>query len=97
MSEAVKDVVFFIQLLQLMQIAVQLPMKVRVDNIAAIFTTMNTTATGCTKHINIQTKFVKEYQEDRRLVIVFVKSEVTYADTPTKNITNDLHEKHSSF
>ena len=56
----------------------------------------NVTTTGRTKHVDIRTKFVREYQEDGKITIIFVKSEDNHADILTKNITGDLHDKHST-
>ena len=46
------------------------------------------------KHIDIRTSFVKEYQEDGKIIIKFVKSEDNEADMFTKNTTNIIFQKH---
>ena len=61
LSEAVKEVRFLQQLCESMQIQTQLPVIVRVDNAAAIYMSQNTTTTTRTKHIDMRTKFVKEF------------------------------------
>ena len=47
-----------------------------------------------TKHIDIRTSFVKEYQEDGKIIIKFVKSEDKEADIFTKNTTNVIFHNH---
>ena len=47
-----------------------------------------------TKHIDIRTSFVKEYQEDGKIIIKFVKSEDNEADIFTKNTTNVIFQRH---
>ena len=47
-----------------------------------------------TKHIYIRTSFVKEYQEDGKIIIKFVKSEDNEADIFTKNTTNTIFQRH---
>ena len=47
-----------------------------------------------TKHIDIRTAFVKEYQEDGKIIIKFVKSEENEADIFTKNTTNVIFSNH---
>ena len=47
---------------------------------------------GC--HIDIRTSFVKEYQEDGKIIIKFVKSEENEADIFTKNTTNVIFHNH---
>ena len=48
----------------------------------------NCTTSDRTKHIDIRTLFVKEYQEDGKIIIKFVKSEENEADIFTKNTKN---------
>ena len=47
-----------------------------------------------TKHIDIRTSFVKENQEDGKIIIKFVKSEDNEADIFTKNTTNVIFQNH---
>ena len=42
------------------------------------------------RHIDIRTSFVKEYQEDGKIIIKFLKSEDNEADIFTKNTTNAI-------
>ena len=64
LSEVVKELKFMVQLLQTMNIEVELPITVHVDNVGAIWLSNNRTTSDCIKHIDIRTSFVKEYQED---------------------------------
>ena len=61
-----------VQLLQTMNIEVKLPITYHVDNIGAIWLSNNRTTSDRTKHIDIRTSFVKEYQEDGKIIIKFV-------------------------
>ena len=54
----------------------------------------NRTTSDRTKHIDIITSFVKEYQEDGKIIIKFVKSEDNEADIFTKNTTNEIFHNH---
>ena len=42
----------------------------------------------------IRTSFVKEYQEDGKIIIKFVKSEENESDIFTKNTTNVIFRNH---
>jgi len=95
LSEAIKEVIFLINLLGSMRINVQLPVIVRVDNVGAIFMSENLTTTSRTKHIDIRSKYVREYVEDGVIKIIFVKSEDNDSDLLTKNLGSELHHKHS--
>ena len=62
LSEVVKELKFIVQLFHTMNIAVDLPITVHVDNVGAIWLSNNRTTSYRTKHIDIRTSFVKEYQ-----------------------------------
>ena len=94
LSEVVKELKFIVQLLQTMNIAVELPITVHVDNVGAIWLSNNRNTGDRTKHIDIRPSFVKEYQEDGKIIIKFVKSEDNEADIFTKNTTNIIFQKH---
>ena len=94
LSEVVKELKFIVQLLQTMNIEVELPITVHVDNVGAIWLSNNRTTSDRTKHIDIRTSFVIEYQEDGKLIIKFVKSEENEADIFTKNTTNVIFSNH---
>ena len=94
LSEVVKELIFIVQLPQTMNIEVELPITVHVDNVGAIWLSNNRTTGDRTKHIDIRTSFVKEYQEDGKIIIKFVKSEDNEADIFTKNTTNVIFHNH---
>ena len=64
LSDAVKEVMFMIQLQGSMKILVKYPLIARVDNVGAIFMASNITTTCHTKHIDIRYKYVNAYVED---------------------------------
>ena len=94
LSEVVKELKFIVQLLQTINIEVKLPITVYVDNVGAIWLSNNRTTSDRTKSIDIRTSFVKEYQEDGKIIIKFVKSEENEADIFTKNTTNVIFSNH---
>ena len=94
LSEVVKELKFIVQLLQTMNVEVELPITVYVDIVRAIWLSNNRTTSDRTKHIDIRTSFVKEYQEDGKIIIKFVKSEDNEADIFTKNTTNVIFHNH---
>ena len=94
LSEVVKELKFIVQFIQTMNIEVELPITAYVDNVGAILLSNNRTTSDRTKHIDIRTSFVKEYQEDGKIIIKFVKSEDNEADIFTKNTTNGIFHNH---
>ena len=77
-----------------MNITVELPITVHVDNVGAIWLSNNRNTGDRTKHIDIRTAFVKEYQEDGKIIIMFVKSEDNEADIFTKNTSSSIYQRH---
>ena len=77
-----------------MNIEVELPITVYVDNVGAIWLSNNCTTSDRTKHIDIRTSFVKEYQEDEKIINKFVKSEENEADIFAKTTTNVIFSNH---
>ena len=94
LSEVVKELKFIAQLLQTMNIEVELPITVHMDNVGTKWLSNNRNTGDRTKHIDIRTSFVKEYQEDGKIIIKFVKSEDNEADIITKNTTNIIFQRH---
>ena len=78
-----------------MQIQTQLPVFVRVDNTAAIYMSQNITNTTQTKHIDVRTKFIKEFCENGIIKIIFARSEDNDSDILPKNLQSELFGNHS--
>ena len=77
-----------------MKITVELPITVHVDNVGAIWLSNNRNTGDRTKHIDIRKAFVKEYQEDGKIVIKFVKLEDNEAVIFTKNTSSIIFQRH---
>ena len=60
-SEVVKEIKFIYQLLESMDVKVPLPIKVRVDNIGAIWLVNNSGVSERTKHVDTRAHFVRTY------------------------------------
>ena len=95
MSEAAKEVKFVYQVLMSMEINVELPIVVRVDNIGAIFMGENVHVSSRSKHVDVRYHFVREFVYDDFIKIIFVCSGDNDADIFTENLSCDLYEKHS--
>ena len=82
LSEAVKEVMFIIQLLESMKVLIEYPVMLKVDNVGAIFMASNIILPCCTKHVD---KYVNEYVEDGVVKIAFLKSADHYCNILIKN------------
>ena len=92
LSEAVKEVMFVIQLVGSMKILVKLPVTVKVANVGATFMASNINTMLCTKHVDIRYKFLNECVEYVIIKTIFVKSAENNSD---KNLNAQLNKKHS--
>ena len=96
LSEAVREIKFITQVLVSMNLPVEYPIMVHVDNVGAIFLANNKTTSDRTKHVDIRHHFVREYIEDGIVKIIFVMSSENDADDFTKNLPGEAYEKHSN-
>ena len=65
LSEVVKEFKFIVQLPQTMNIEVELPITVHVDNVGAIWLSNNRTTSDRTKHIDIRTSLMNIKRMER--------------------------------
>jgi hypothetical protein len=94
MSEAVKEIKFIYYLLRDIGIKVDLPILVKTDNVGAMFMTQNASSGMRTRHVNTCYHFVRENLKDGIIKIEFVKSVDNESDIFTKNVTQEIYEKH---
>jgi hypothetical protein len=95
LSEAAKEIKFVYMILQSMGIQIKTPIKVRVDNVGAIYMSGMNTTSNRTKHIDIRYHFVREYVEDKFIDIVYVRTKENDADIFTKNVDGTTYEEHA--
>jgi len=93
-SEVMKEVLFILQLLRHLQVKIQLPIRVHVDNIGAIFLAENQNSSDRTKHVDTRYHFVRQYIRDGTVLIEFVRSCDNDSDIFTKNMTCEIHHQH---
>ena len=82
-SEICKEILFIRETFEFLNITIQYPIIIQVDNVGAIYITKNNDGKR-TKHIDIRYHFVREYVEDDIVKISFVKSADNIADVFTK-------------
>ena len=95
LSEVVATIKFIVQLLSDMEIQVELPIKVYVDNVGAIFLANNQTTSDRTKHVDVRYHFIREYIENGTVKILFIRSGENDADLFTKNVPSAIYTKHA--
>ena len=95
-SEVAQEILFISGILEFMNIKVEHPIIVNVDNIGAIYLAQNAATGNRTKHIDTRYHFVREYIEQGILKVVFVRSAENDADIFTKNLPTYPYLKHQS-
>ena len=78
-----------------MKIEVELPIRVNVDNIGAIFLAENQNSSDRTKHVDIRYHFIRQYIKDGTIMVEFVRSSENDSDIFTKNVTSETFSRHS--
>jgi len=93
-SELVKEIMFTLQILELLHIQVELPIKIYIDNIGAIFMARNNSSGPGTCHVNYRYNYCRELHGSL-IELIFIRSENNEADIFTKNVTKKEHERHA--
>ena len=94
-SEAIKEVVFVIQVLVSIGIAVETPVVVRVDNMGAVFMSENQSSASRTRHIDTRWHYTRDLVNEKVIKIVFVRTAENKSDVLTKNVPGEIHDRHS--
>jgi hypothetical protein len=77
-SEIAKEILFKKQLLNTINIKIEL--IICVDNVGAISLAISLSVSQRTKHVDIRAHFIREYNEEDILKLVFIRSENIDAD-----------------
>jgi hypothetical protein len=95
LSEVTTEIVFIAGVLEFLNVEIQYPIEVFVDNLGAIYLSKNATSGGRTKHIDTRYHFVREFVEDGKVKVTFVRTHLNTADVMTKNVSSDLYKRHT--
>ena len=94
-SEVCAEIMLMKQMMEFLQMKVNLPILVNMDNVGAIYLASNATSGQRTRHIDVRYHFVRNYVEEGIVKIVFVQSKENDADMFTKNVGEQDFIKHS--
>ena len=84
-TETAKEIKFLYQLWISIGIKVPLPIKIKVDNVGAIWLANNSGVSEGTKHVDTRVHFVRSFVMDEVVSIKFVKSAENTSHIMTKN------------
>jgi hypothetical protein len=95
MTNTVKEVTFIQQILS--ELAFNLcPAIICEDNQGAIFLATNSQVGMRTKHIDVRYHFLRDKVEDGSICFVYVRSENNPSDLCTKNVKQQIHDRHAN-
>jgi hypothetical protein len=94
MSEAVKEIKFIYYLLREIGIEVNLLITVKTDSVGAMFMAQNVSSGVRTRHIDARYHYVRENSEEGIINIEFIKSVENDSDIFTKNVSQEIYDKH---
>ena len=76
-------------------ITVELPVKVWIDNVGAIFMSENESSSSRTRHMDTRYWYVHQLQEEHGLIKVhFVRTKDNVSNIGTKNVTTETFKAH---
>ena len=90
MSEGMKDLLFIKMCLNYIKMKINLPMIVLIDNIGAIKMLDSKTGQCKTKHIDTRFHWIKQYVDEGKVRVNYIKSEENVADILTKNLLLEI-------
>ena len=94
LTEAVKEVPFIAQMLLFMGVKIELPIKIKVDNMGAVYMAEGSVNSARTRHIDTLNKYVVQLQEEGLIKVEFTPSNTNKSDPLTKNLQGDLFQQH---
>ena len=83
------------QILLFLGITVELPVRVKVDNVGAIYMSQNNVSSSRTRHMDTRYRYVNELQDDGLIKLEFVRSAQNISDIATKNVTGEIRDAHA--
>ena len=86
---------FIVQVIESIRIEVKKLVTIRVDNIGAIYMAKDSNTLQCSKYVDVRYKYVTEFIDKRFCEIMFIKTEENQSNGFKKNLSRELHEKHT--
>ena len=94
LSETVRVIMEAKQIIEELGFECELPIKVHIDNIGAIYIARNNVGRTTTRHVNIRYHYVRELVEQKIIEVVFIKTKDNTSDIMTKNCDKKDYTKH---
>jgi len=95
LDEVIRIVIHLITILQFMQIPMDEPIKIYIDNKSAIELCTMLKTTHKTSAINVRVNFIRQCINNRIIELHFIPSKLNVADIMTKQLSVEEHERHT--
>jgi hypothetical protein len=92
--EVVVSMLFAWRVVESMGLAVQLPMKIEVDNKGVVDLANSWTATNRTRHIATRINFLREFKAQGTVSVLWVSNQLMSSDIFTKNVGGQSFVRH---
>ncbi len=89
-----QDMLYVYHLLELLELNVELPMVLKMDNSGALDIANSWSVGGRTRHIDIPKNFSHKLKDQGLLVMKHIPGDSNNADIFTKNVTSAIFNKH---
>ena len=91
-----QDMMYVYHVLKGLELEVELPMILEIDNLGAVDIANNWSSSGRTRHMDIKYKFLRELKEANLIRVVWTPTFFNEADLFTKNLSQLAFEIHIS-
>ena len=89
-----QDMLYVYRLLESLELEVEFPMVLEMDNSGAVDIANSWSVGGRTRHVDVQNYFLRELKDQGLLVIKHIAGEQNDADIFTKNVTSAIFDRH---
>jgi hypothetical protein len=89
-----QDMLYLLRTMQELELKVELPMILEMDNKGAVYLANNMSVGGRTRHVDVKSHFLRELKDQGLLVVRHANGEENDADIFTKNTSVRVFEKH---
>ena len=89
-----QDMLYIYRLLESLELEVELPMVLEMDNSGAVDIANSWSVGGRTRHVDVRNYFLHKLKDQGLLVIRHIAGELNNADIFTKNVTSAIFNRH---
>ncbi len=89
-----QDMLYVYRLMESLELEVELPMVLEMDNSGAVDIANSWSVGGRTRHVDVRNYFLRELKDQGLLAIKHIAGEQNDADIFTKNVTSAIFDRH---